>query len=158
MYDYNRFDLMLKQRLLSLIEKEEVALLRLQKELNASRGGNLYVKKTKNKTFYTEYSHGKEVGIGHNKDRVHRLARRSYASSTIISPIFLKCRYGLPITSTRNIRTLRSSNPMARLSFGSIWVAWIRRIISPRTAAKSSSTARTATAGTQTSSSPLRKI
>lgn len=81
MYDYNRFDLLLKQRLHSLIENEEAVLLKLQNELNSSRGGNLYVKRTKNKVFYTEYSHGKEVGIGHNKDRVHRLARRNYVSN-----------------------------------------------------------------------------
>ena len=80
MYDYSRFDLLLKQRLRNLIEKEETALLKLQNELNMSRGGNLYVKRTKGKVFYTEYSRGKEVGIGHNKDRVHRLARRNYIS------------------------------------------------------------------------------
>jgi len=81
MHDYSRFDLLLKQRLHSLIEKEDAKLLKLQSELNMSRGGNLYVKKSKNKVFYTEYSHGREVGIGHNKDRVHRLARRNYISN-----------------------------------------------------------------------------
>ncbi len=78
MHDYSRFDLLLKQRLHGLIEKEGAARLKLQNELNMSRGGNLYVKRTKDKIFYTEYSHGKEVGVGHNKDRVHRLARRNY--------------------------------------------------------------------------------
>lgn len=81
MQDYSRFDLLLKKKLDNLIKTEETILLMLRHELNATRGGKLYVKKAKDKVFYTEYSHGKEVGIGHNKDRVYKLARRNYVST-----------------------------------------------------------------------------
>lgn len=81
MVNYHRYDLLLKQRLNNLIESEESVLLGLHNELKKSRGGNLYIKRSKSKVLYTEYSHGKEVGIGRNKDKVHRLARRNYASS-----------------------------------------------------------------------------
>lgn len=78
MYDYGRLDLLLCQRLYTLIEKEHSTLLQLKDELRETRGGKLYVKKTKNKVCYTEYYQGKEQGIGRNKNKVHRLARRNY--------------------------------------------------------------------------------
>lgn len=78
MHEYGRLDLLLCQRLYMLIGKEHSMLQRLKNELHETRGGKLYVKKTKNKICYTEYSQGKEHGIGRNKSKVHRLARRNY--------------------------------------------------------------------------------
>ena len=78
MYNYGRLDLLLCKRLYMVIEKERSVLLQLKNELHETRGGKLYIKKAKNKVCYTEYYQGNEHGIGRNKNKVHRLARRNY--------------------------------------------------------------------------------
>ncbi len=79
MTKYDRSDLLLLQNLQQILAKERNTYRCLQDELNASHGGKLYIKKTNGRTFYTEYSHGKEQGVGRNKSKVHKLARRNYA-------------------------------------------------------------------------------
>lgn len=78
MNEYVRFDLQLKHHLETAINNTILNLHNLQKELRTTRGGKLYIKETNGRFFYTEYAHGKETGIGRNKNRVHKLARRNY--------------------------------------------------------------------------------
>ena len=78
MNNFGRNDLLLGKRIYDIIIKEHAVIQQFRHELNATRGGKLYVKRTKKKVIYTEYSHGKERSIGRNKDKVHRLARRNY--------------------------------------------------------------------------------
>lgn len=81
MPSYERTDLLLQYKANALLNQERKNLNQLQNELKSTKGGTLYIKQSGRKVFYTEYSHGKERGIGHDMDKVHKLARRNYIDS-----------------------------------------------------------------------------